>query len=118
MQNMNEDRENMPAGRSSLGFSNSRSSGRNANSVAQNSKSGQKVSTPSIGLNPSSSRSRPSQEYGQEKGEVSLKFAMSNHDEVQDAINDNYVDAPPNSEIFTPGAGFPQSTKRSGNTSK
>ena len=114
---MQDDRENMPAGRSSLGLglSNSRSSGRNANSVANNSKSGQRISTPSVGINPSSSRSRPSREYGDEKGEVSIKLAMSNHDEVQDAINDNNNDAPPNSEIFTPGG---LSTKRSGNKSK
>ena len=64
MQNMNDGGEMMPAGRSSLGFSNSRSSGRGGNSVAHNSKSGQRVSTPSIGLNPSSSRSRPSNDYG------------------------------------------------------
>lgn len=41
---------------------------------------------------------------------------MSNHDEVQDAINDNHVDLP-NTELFTPGGGFPHS-KRSGKTSK
>ena len=42
---------------------------------------------------------------------------MSNHDEVNDAINDNYVDAPPNSDAFTPGANYPHS-KRSGRSRK
>ena len=54
----------------------------------------------------SSSRSRPSFEYAQEKGEVSLKFATSNHDEVNDAMNENFAEPPANSEIMNPGAGF------------
>ena len=97
-------------GRSSLGFS--RSSGRGDNSVAApNSKSGQSMVNPSS----SNSRSRPSREYGEEKGDISIKLAMSNHDEIQDAIGgENFIPNTVNNEMFTTGSGFPLS-KKSGN---
>ena len=109
--------ENIPV-RQAIGFSRSRDSGRGSYSVTHHSKSGGQRSTPSLGMHNSSSRSRPSFEYAQEKaGEVSLKFANSNHDEVNDAMHDNNFAEPPSaSEMLNPGAGF--QSKRSAKSSK